>query len=167
MMYILCGIWLLFNVLNLNKKILFGKTSFTSANIPSLIHRLSLKKAYHDKVDSIIYRTIPILELIEQIDDTLYLFKNSTDRSVVGPMGGYGLSDGNGSVLGPFLGQTRLVSGHTHFYTDTNILYRWENRPTHTYDRYDGYVSSEGRTIARLGLSLGVYPSFCVNIRPV
>jgi hypothetical protein len=61
-----------------------------------------------------------------------------------------GLRDG--SVWGPFLGQTRLVSGPTHLYTDTNILYRWENRPTHTYDRYDGYVSSEGRTIARLGL---------------
>ena len=99
---------------------------------------------------------IPILKLIEQFDDTLYLFKSSTDRSDgsvrwVGWVGPWvGLRDG--SVWGPFLGQTRLVSGPTHLYTDTNILYRWENRPTQTYDRSDGSVSGEGRTIARLGL---------------
>ena len=138
-------------MLSVIKKILFGKTSFTSANIPSLIHRLSLKKAYHDKVDSIIYRTIPILELIEQFDDTLYLFKNSTDRSDgsvrwVGWVSPWvGLRDG--SVWGPFWGQTRLVSGPTHLYTDTNILYRWENRPTQTYDT----VGPTGPSRARVG----------------
>ena len=78
MIYILCGIWLEFNVLSLVKKIRFGQTSFTSANIASLIHRLLGEKAYHDKVDSILYTMVLILKLLRQLDDMLYLFKNST-----------------------------------------------------------------------------------------
>ena len=41
LVHLILTIWLEFNVLSVIKKILFGKTSFTSANIPSLIHRLS------------------------------------------------------------------------------------------------------------------------------